>query len=100
MFPELEDELTTYLRGQGYQSVKTLPDGRVIGVLPQFVTVGLFVGLDADGYSSRYCYEHSLHALVAAKTWDGVGDPPGPWVKHKGTHNGEGVDRLNPNFGK
>lgn len=34
-------------------------------------------------YSARYCYEREADALKALVTWDGQGDPPGPWVKEK-----------------
>ena len=85
--------LELFLEGEGYQHIRTLPDGRLIGLYPFAFTWGLVVGMDAYGYESRYCYEHYKDAHVAAVVWDGAGDPPGPWIKHKGAPGG---DRLNP----
>lgn len=42
-----------------------------------------FDGLDLYGYSARYCYPDRLAAIAAILSWDGQGDPPGPWVKEK-----------------
>lgn len=46
----------------------------------------------ADGASwrTRFCYEHSIDAVLAVQDWDGQGDPPGPWLKQKPE------DRLGP----
>lgn len=43
-------------------------------------------------YAGRYCYEHAHEARAALVAWDGVGHPPGPWIKCKGY----GIDLLNP----
>jgi len=29
-----------------------------------------------------YYYEHAEDAIAACFTWDGVGDAPGPWIRH------------------
>lgn len=58
--------------------------------MDQVYTTGLFVGLTDIGYDRRYCYEHAKDAIVAVLTWDGRGDPPGPWIKEKPG------DRLGP----
>jgi hypothetical protein len=80
------------LLSEGYTNVRQLKDGRWIGLMQMNFTTGLFTGLDETGYSSRYCYELRHEAFLATLVWDGQGDPPGPWIKHKGP----GVDRLNP----
>jgi hypothetical protein len=46
------------------------------------------------GVGLRYCYENRENALVDIQNWDGVGDPPGDWIKVKGY----GRDDLNPRF--
>jgi hypothetical protein len=74
----------------GYSDVKKLGN-EWAGILRQAFTVGLFVGLDAIGYRTRYCYPDLLSAKSALKEWDGKGDPPGPWIKQKPE------ERLNPN---
>lgn len=75
----------------GYYCPKRLDDGRWIAVQPMLFTTGLFV-IDADllSWTTRFCYEKSADAIAAVETWDGQGDPPGPWIKQKPE------DRLNP----
>lgn len=82
------------LQALGYACPRQLPDGRWIGLMPMLYTTGLFVGLDEVGYSYRYCYEDAAAALADLATWDGEGDPPGPWIKRKG----RGGDLLNPRW--
>ena len=36
-------------------------------------------------YKARYCYPERHHAMVALFTWDGQGDPPGPWERAERT---------------
>lgn len=79
-------------RELGYFIARELPSGKTAAVRPMFYTWGLFVGLDPVGYEVRYCYEDGGIALAALMEWDGEGDPPGPWVKKKGS----GFDMLNP----
>lgn len=76
----------------GYTLARELPSGKTAGIRSMFATVGLFVGLDHWGYDLRYCYEHAADAILALAVWDGAGDPPGPWIKKKGS----GFDELNP----
>lgn len=82
------------LREMGYLWPRQLADGRWIALLPMLYTTGLFVDLDEVGYAYRYCYEHSHHAVADLQMWDGVGEPPGPWIKRKG----RGGDHLNPRW--
>jgi|HubBroStandDraft_2_1064218.scaffolds.fasta_scaffold00002_96 hypothetical protein len=67
-------------------SFKRYIDGRgLCGLMPMTFTIGLFYGLDADGnYTGRYCFADLAPAKLAIETWDGIGDPPGPWIKHNG----------------
>lgn len=72
------------LNREGYTDVRTVA-GRGLCGLSRFVfTVGLVYGIDFDGYQGRYCYGSRSDALAALKEWDGAGDPPGNWIKHKG----------------
>lgn len=41
-------------------------------------------------YDRGFCFQQDDSALVAAETWDGEGDPEGPWIKEVGT------DRYGP----
>ena len=88
------DEFIRYCVEQGYVAVRKLPvTEQWVGVMPMNFTCGLFVGLDETGYAYRYCYPTLTDAVMAAATWTGEGDPPGPWIKLKGHPEGE---RLGP----
>jgi len=80
------------LKRAGYENLRRLPNGDVIGTQRMIFTTGLFVGLWAYGYHTRFCYEREADAVTACQTWDGTGDPPGPWIKEKP------ADRLNPQW--
>lgn len=68
----------------GYHLARRIATGEWIGVQKQLFTTGLFViAADGSGWRTRYCYEYSIDAIIACLEWDGVGDPPGPWVKQK-----------------
>ena len=62
---------------------RQLEDGTIIGVGPMVFTWALYVGLSMSSYDRRYCYEGFSSAVIAARTWDGSGDPPGSWIKEK-----------------
>ena len=75
-----------------FEVLKTLPDGTRCGLHRMLFTTGLLVGISDDGmiYERRYCYPDWGAASVALTLWEGVGDPPGPWIKEKPS------DRLGP----
>lgn len=95
-----EDEAA--LKQDGHVIIKELPDGKVVALHEQIFTTALLLVTDNyktkavdtywNGWIRRFCYEERLEALIAGRQWDGVGDPPGKWVKEKSL----GVDRLNP----
>lgn len=86
-----QPEFQGWLEKQGYSHVRQLPSGEWIGVSPFLYTAGLCIGLDETGYRVRFCYANSRAAEDAADLYDGVGDPPGLWIKEKG-----GSERLGP----
>lgn len=78
----------------GYSAPRKLPTGEWAALTRFAFTVGLIVGIDAYGnYRARWCFEVPRDALIAPETWNGEGDPPGPWIKYKGHPGG---DRSNP----
>lgn len=80
------------LESLGYTCLRTLPNGEVAGLMNMLFTTGLFIGLRSNGYRIRYCYSEWNQAADALASWDGCGDPPGPWLKAKG----DGIDQLGP----
>ena len=64
--------------------VRRLEDGRTIAIIPMAVTVGIVCVGDDGIYKYRYCYHRFTEAAAAFLKWNGIGDPPGPWLKLKG----------------
>lgn len=90
-----QQELFEILESQGYTDLKQL-DGRGIVGLHQFLfTTGLIYGLDESRYIGRYCFEREYEARAALDQWDGINDPSGNWIKHKGR-----IEYSNPNYQK
>lgn len=64
-----------------YVALRTLPDGRIIGVARLLYHWTLHVGIDEDGYADRWCFATRELAEAACRDWSGVGDPDG-WHRH------------------
>lgn len=82
--------LVECLNAEGYRRCIVLPTGELAGIQNMLYTVGLIVGLTEHGWRTRFCYEHEADAIAALDSYDGVGDPSGPWIKEKPS------DRLGP----
>lgn len=67
----------------GYFNAHQLPTGEWAALLKMIYTVALFVGIDETGWRTRFCYPTAFDAGIALLSWDGQGDPPGPWIKEK-----------------
>lgn len=89
----MNKSLETILFENGYIVTRDVPSKGLCGVAAMAYTYGLMVDCTEEGYESRYCYERREDAVQALANWTGDGDPPGPWVKHKG---GAIPDRLGP----
>lgn len=82
-----------YLKSEGYYEIKEIESRGICGLMDFMFTTGLVIGMNEIGYFGRYCYKTRQEALDALNSWDGLGDPPGNWIKYKGT----GGERENPN---
>ena len=71
------------LEAMGYTPLRRLETGETAGVMDRIYTAGLFVGLSVIGWRTCFCYETRAAAEAALQSWDGHGDPPGPWIKQK-----------------
>lgn len=69
---------------QGYIAVTNIHGRGLCGISPMLFTVGIVVGITEDSYVGRYCYPSMEQAVKGLIEWDGVGDPPGEWIKWKG----------------
>lgn len=98
-----EQEMIDMLALANWHSARQLADGKWVALGTFIYTTAIVVGITLDGnigssYERRYCYPHMSDAAKALVQWDGKNHPPGPWVKLKGTYNGEFVDILNPDL--
>jgi hypothetical protein len=87
-----KEKLVNYLKSEGYSEIKEIPGKGICGLRDFIFTTGLMIGMTEVGYYGRYCYSTESEALEALNTWDGEGDPPGPWIKYKGAP----YERSNP----
>jgi len=78
---------------------RDIPNKGLCGIKRMAFTVGLCYNLNNNivsaNYEGRYCFHTKAQALEALNTWDGTGDPPGNWIKHKGN-----TEYSNPNYEK
>jgi hypothetical protein len=85
-------DLFDFLSSEGYFEIRQIPGRGYCGLHRMLFTVGIFYGMDAIGYKGRYCYPDLRSAIDGIREWDGIEDPPGPWIKHK-----EDMEFENPN---
>lgn len=81
------------LQELGYEHIRFIEPRGFCGIIRMIYTVGLVSGLDQSGYQHRWCYPDWASASHALSEWNGISDPPGDWIKHKG----KGGDYSNPN---
>lgn len=67
-----------------YVQIKTLADGRLIGLRRLMFHWTIHVDIDETGYSDRYCFATRQLAQEAFDLWDGTGDPIN-WHRHPHT---------------
>lgn len=86
------ENLIDLLEIQGYSWLASKPEKGLCGIYSFIFTTAIVAGIDETGYKERWCYPCMADAKEALQQWDGVGDPPGDWIKHKGF----GGDYPNP----
>lgn len=96
----LTEEIKNYLESPelGYSNVKYIPGRGICAIGTHFLfTVAILYGIDPSGmgWKGRYCFPvHKAADLISAfAIWDGVDDPLGQWIKHKGP-----TEYTNPNY--
>lgn len=68
-----------------------LPEGMMVEVHRMLFNHRVVFGMaGSETYQRGFCFHTALEAIHAAEHWDGVGDPPGNWIKEVGT------DRYGP----
>ena len=74
------------LEVEGFSHLKVVPGRGICGLKRFIFTTAIVEGIDALGYSGRWCYPHELEkeAFLGFVIWDGKEDPIGRWIKYKG----------------
>jgi hypothetical protein len=80
----INPKLIHVLKKNDYYYLRYIPNRGICGLQRMLFTVGLFYGLDYFSKEGRYCFTCLTEAKAALKDWDGIGDPDGMWLKHKG----------------
>jgi len=92
-------EEENYFKEVGVYLLREVPNKGICGLVRFAFTVGLCYGMTTDDfqfYEGRYCFPLGIDAVTALAEWDGIGDPAGNWIKHKG-----GIGEYsNPNYEK
>jgi hypothetical protein len=81
------------LEGNGYFNYREIEGRGVCAMAYFFFTVAILYGLTDEWIEGRYCFETEAEAQKSFDEWDGVGDPTGNWIKHKGVR-----EYSNPNY--
>lgn len=74
----LNQELIEFLREQGYENLRELPDETVVGTLELMYTRAICIGLNRWSWEKRFCFENKELALEElAKLTTGDDEPTG-----------------------
>lgn len=64
-------------------AVRVLEDGRELAAQGMIYTWRLTIGPPGSMFvDDFYCYDNAADCVAAVESWDGSGDPPGPWHRH------------------
>lgn len=80
----INPKLYKFLTEQGYTNLVEIEGRGICGLFRFIYTTGLVYGLTEDDYVGRYCFHSNSDAVKSLISWNGIGDPSGPWMKHKG----------------
>lgn len=72
-----------YFQAQGYQEPCQLADGTWAGLVPLLFTTGLCLGLRAQTYERRFCFERRADAVRALQALESKADEPTGWIARR-----------------
>lgn len=61
----IRNDLLLWLAENGYNDVRVLEDGTIVGTLELIFTRSVVIGLDRWGWERRYCYDNRELATLA-----------------------------------
>lgn len=75
--PETQ-KLINILSSEGYENLRSLPDGTVVGTSELMFTRAVYVGLNFSGWEKRFCFsDRDLAVEELKKLSDGDSEPSG-----------------------
>jgi hypothetical protein len=89
----LTSKMADILLENGYFMARYKGERGLCGVRRFMFTSAIVYGITEEGYTGRWCYETLSEATDEFQKWDGIGDPGGDWIKHKGL-----TEYKNPNL--
>ena len=91
-------ELQKILNENGYYMPKLI-NGKLCALMDYMFTTGIVVNITEYSYERRYCFQHTIEALLAIEVYEDLTQhAPGGWIKCKGAYMGQPIDCLNPKF--
>jgi hypothetical protein len=82
---EAEEELLFYLADQGYDNLRMLDDGTIVGTLDLIYTRAMYIGLSRSGFEKRFCFKNrSMADSELEKIVTGDDEPTGYIARRNG----------------
>lgn len=78
-------ELIEYLLTQGYENLRELTDGTVVGTTDLLFTRAVFVGLNRWSWDKRFCFEDRFRALEELEKLQTQDDEPTGFIARRGS---------------
>jgi hypothetical protein len=79
-----ESELLSYLASEGYENLRTLPDGTIVGTSELMFTRAIYINLNRWSYDKRFCFEDRSLAIAELAKLNTIDDEPSGYVARRG----------------
>lgn len=77
-------ELIAYLEREGYQNLRVLEDGSIVGTMELMYTRAIFMGMTRHGWEKRFCYANKALALTELAKLKTEEDVPTGYIARRG----------------
>jgi hypothetical protein len=75
-----QNELIDFIKEQGYENVRELDDGTIVGTLYLMYTKAIFIGLNRHGYEKRFCFNDAKLADSEINLLKSSDDEPNGYI--------------------
>ena len=76
-------DMCDWLRRQGFNPVRQLPDGSFAGMQHMLTTTAIFLGLDMHHWEARYCFKSGALAALRFAELQSESDVPEGWFARR-----------------